>query len=199
MLAAGHQLLTLSMWCPSHAWPISLDSRGGISGRTETPILPLPPSSLVGLSDWSRTIYARGRDEDYVILTRGALLFRQGWSYFGLLLCCCSPAEVLLLQRFAQLPSLNPVLLLGAAPCIRPGCCASHPTLYSASHSTNRRPPAGPHPRAAGGAGSRGDHAGLAIHLLQRRPQGAHVGQCFANVPRCYRPALLPLPLWTLL
>ena len=27
-------------------------------------------------SDWSRTIYARGRDEDYVIMTRGRLLDR---------------------------------------------------------------------------------------------------------------------------
>lgn len=40
------------------------------------PILPAPPPLMSPRSEWSRTIYARGRDEDYLIMTRGRLLDR---------------------------------------------------------------------------------------------------------------------------
>lgn len=44
--------------------------------------LPLPPASP-SRSDWSRTIYARGRDEDYVIFTRGARLVASRLGLFA--------------------------------------------------------------------------------------------------------------------
>lgn len=88
-------------------------------------ILPLPLDSPER-SDWSRTIYARGRDEDYVILTRGAaLLLLWGlWLLWGLLMnsaaaaaaaavatamvplaCCCFSASVLQLPCAGHHPN----------------------------------------------------------------------------------------------
>jgi hypothetical protein len=46
------------------------------SHRTLTRSAPHANTAAPRCSEWSRTIYARGRDEDYLVMTRGRLLDR---------------------------------------------------------------------------------------------------------------------------
>lgn len=102
---------------------------GGLLSRGQRLTLPPSPCPVLKCSDWSRTIYARGRDEDYVILTRGALLVPLVLRIMGIT-AAASPESSWLLPLLL-------LLLCHVLPCV----------LHSTNSSlcTHHWAPAGPH------------------------------------------------------